>query len=93
MRRKRMTKNYEYRRYINRHNDPRVNETIKVGYHRNGNKKYEHSYVDGWRDGCWTEHYRDGTLKRQEEYSRGSLLCDIGWDEDGTQIFENYYRF
>ena len=50
-------------------------EGEKTKYYENGQKKYEHTYKDGEKDGIWTEWYENGQKKEEGTYKDDKRTC------------------
>jgi len=75
-----------------------------VGYHNNGQKAVEASFIDGQLDGKYSEWYSNGYQKSQKTYangksigehvlndSMGHLFSKTNFDSSGTTITQNIF--
>ena len=68
-------------------------EGEKTKYYENGQKKYEHTYKDGEKDGIWTEWYENGQKKEEGTFKDGKLEGLVtGWYENGQRMGEYTYK-
>jgi hypothetical protein len=60
----------------------------------NANAKVEEGkYLDGQKEGLWTEYYPDGKIKSKGEYSKGKKIGKWAiYDENGVETGEAIYN-
>ena len=52
---------------------------------KNGQKKTQGTYKDGWPHGPVTEWYETGQKRKEDTYKDGEKISEKQWDKDGNQ--------
>jgi antitoxin component YwqK of YwqJK toxin-antitoxin module len=61
-------------------------ELVKeIGWHGNGQKRWEGTLKDGERHGKWTKWYKNGRKEREGTFKDGELISAECWDKDGNE--------
>ena len=71
-------------KYLPNSNKPYTGKIYKN--YTDGNKKIEGSYKEGKEVGIWFFYYRNGTLKREQNYQDGIILEEIAFSISGDTV-------
>ena len=57
-----------------------------MGWHENGQKKFETTHKDGKKDGLETAWYENGQKQREENYKDGIMISEKWWNSKGEPV-------